>query len=79
MLALRQFFYSLLSLPIKLWVNCRIVADNVLNHQQADDAKPMFYVIRHKSASDLLTLRKACKKLNYPDPLEQVIINGKSY
>ncbi|GLX78653.1 glycerol-3-phosphate acyltransferase [Thalassotalea insulae] len=79
MLAFRQFFYFLLKLPIKLWVNCRIVADNVLDNKQADSNKPIFYVVRHQSASDLLTLQKACRKLSYPDPFEQVTINGQCY
>ncbi|WP_206482954.1 glycerol-3-phosphate 1-O-acyltransferase PlsB [Thalassotalea sp. G2M2-11] len=79
MLAFRQFFYFLLNLPIKIWVNCRIVADNVLDNKQANNNKPIFYVVRNKSASDLLALKKACKKLHYPDPLEQVTIDGKRY
>ncbi len=79
MLALRPFFYFLLSFPIKLWVNCRIVADNILEKKQGDSKKPIFYVVRHQSASDLLTLQKACKKLNFPDPLEKVTINGKTF
>ncbi len=79
MLAFRQFFYFLLKLPIKIWVKCRIVADNVLDNKQENSKKPIFYVARHQSASDLLALQKACRKLNYPDPLEQVTIDGKHY
>jgi len=79
MLALRKIFYFLLSLPIKVWVKCRIVADNLLDKKQNDVNKPIFYVVRHQSASDLLTLQKACKTLNFPDPLDQVHINGKLF
>ncbi len=79
MLAFRQFMYFLLNLPIKLWVNCRIVADDIFDNKQASDNKPIFYVVRHQSASDLLTLQKACKKLGFPNPLEKVTIHGKSF
>ena len=79
MLALRSFFYMLLKFPVQLWVNCRIVADKLLETQQGNINKPIFYIVRHQSASDLLTLQKACKKLNFPDPLEKVNINGKLF
>lgn len=79
MLALRSFFYMLLKFPVQFWVNCRIVADKVLETQQGNNNKPIFYIVRHQSASDLLTLQKACKKLNFPDPLETVTINGKEF
>ncbi|MEW6989823.1 glycerol-3-phosphate 1-O-acyltransferase PlsB [Colwelliaceae bacterium 6441] len=79
MLALRSFFYMLLKLPVQLWVNCRIVADKVLETQQGEVNSPIFYVVRHQSASDLLTLQKACKKLNFPDPLEKITIDGESF
>jgi glycerol-3-phosphate O-acyltransferase len=79
MLALRSFFYMLLKFPVQLWVNCRIVADKVLETQQGNSDKPIFYIVRHQSASDLLTLQKACKKLNFPDPLETITIDGKSF
>ncbi|MDG1750860.1 MAG: glycerol-3-phosphate 1-O-acyltransferase PlsB [Thalassotalea sp.] len=79
MLALRSFFYMLLKFPVQLWVNCRIVADKVLETQQGNNNKPIFYVVRHQSASDLLTLQKACKKLNFPDPLETITLDGKAF
>ena len=79
MLALRSFFYMLLKFPVQFWVKCRIVADKVLETQQGNNNKPIFYIVRHQSASDLLTLQKACKKLNFPDPLETITIDGKAY
>ena len=79
MLALRSFFYMLLKFPVQFWVKCRIVADKVLETQQGNKNKPIFYIVRHQSASDLLTLQKACKKLNFPDPLETITIDGKSF
>ncbi|MDO6445375.1 glycerol-3-phosphate 1-O-acyltransferase PlsB [Colwellia sp. 1_MG-2023] len=79
MLALRTFFYMLLKFPVQFWVKCRIVADKVLETQQGNNNKPIFYIVRHQSASDLLTLQKACKKLNFPDPLESITIDGKTF
>ena len=61
MLALRSFFYLLLKLPIKLLVRYKIITDG--QEEIVDQAnKPIFYIVRHQSASDLLTLQNACKK-----------------
>lgn len=77
MLALRPFFYLLLKFPVKLLVRFKIITDNHKVVEQAN--KPIFYIVRHQSASDLLTLQNACKKQGLPDPLSQVSINGKSF
>jgi glycerol-3-phosphate O-acyltransferase len=77
MLALRPFFYLLLKFPVKLLVRFKIITDNHKVVEQAN--KPIFYIVRHQSASDLLTLQNACKKQGLPDPLSQVTINGKSF
>ncbi|QOL26481.1 glycerol-3-phosphate 1-O-acyltransferase PlsB [Thalassotalea sp. LPB0316] len=79
MLALRSLFYLLLTLPIKLLVRCKIVPDDFISSGSVKTDKPIFYVVRHQSASDLLSLQKACKKLGLPDPLEHVEIKGKTF
>lgn len=79
MLALRSLFYLLLTLPIKILVRCKIVPDDFVSSGSVKTDKPIFYVVRHQSASDLLSLQKACKKLGLPDPLEHVEIKGKKF
>ena len=77
MIFLRSFFYSFLKLPVRLLVRSNIVLD--ANAPVETEQKPIFYIISHQSASDLLALQKACKKQNLPDPLSQVTINGQSF
>lgn len=77
MLALRSFFYLLLKLPVRLLVRCKIVADTKVPDDKS--GQPIFYVVRHQSASDLLALQSACKQQNLPDPLDTIEINGKSF
>ena len=83
MLALRSIFYLLLKLPIQLLVRCKIVPDTPFkahsDNAQPSDDQPIFYVVRHQSASDLLTLKKACKQKKLPDPLSKVNINGQLF
>jgi len=79
MLALRNLFYLLLKYPIKLLVRCNVVPDKHLESDNQSKERPVFYIIRHQSASDLLTLQKACKQLNLPDPLSKVAIQGEEF
>ncbi|MGB1263126.1 MAG: glycerol-3-phosphate 1-O-acyltransferase PlsB [Cognaticolwellia sp.] len=78
MLAIQKIFYLLLRLPIKLLVRCKIVTDKIINAGTLTPEQPVFYVLRHQSASDVLSLRTACKKANLPDPLEEVNLGGKT-
>ena len=77
MLAIHKLFYLLLRLPIKLLVHCKIVVDKIVNANQLTAEQPIFYVLRHQSASDVLSLCTACKKANLPSPLDDVIVDGK--
>lgn len=79
MLAFRSFYYRLLKYPVKLLVRCKVVPDNLMEYGEIKKEQPTFYVIRHQSTSDLLALQSACKKLNLPDPLKKVVINGESF
>lgn len=77
MYVLRFFFYSLLKLPLYLFVRSKIVLD--AKNPIETSSQPIFYVVSHQSASDLLVLKNACKKQHLPDPLSQVKINGKLF
>jgi glycerol-3-phosphate O-acyltransferase len=79
MLALRSFFYLFLRYPIKLLVNCKIVPEHFVESNTIKTEQPVFYVIRHQSASDIISLQAACKKCSLPDPLSPVVINNKSF
>ena len=78
MLAIRKLFYLLLRLPIKILVRCKVVADEIINSGQLSPEQPVFYVLRHQSASDVLSLRTACKHANLPDPLKPVNVDGQT-
>ncbi len=77
MLTLRSLFYSLLKFPLRLFVRCKIVQDAPISIDKQD--QPIFYIVKHQSASDLLALQYACKQQNLPCPLENVKINNKLF
>jgi glycerol-3-phosphate O-acyltransferase len=74
---LRSFFYLLLKLPLRLLVRSKIVQD--AHAPVESETRPIFYVVGHQSASDLLTLQAACKRQKLPDPLSKIKINGKFF
>ncbi len=79
MSVLRTLVYTLLKWPVRLLVRCKIIPDNLIEATALNLAQPIFYVIRYQSASDLLTLQKACQQLKLPDPLAPVEIEGKKF
>lgn len=79
MSALRSLYHYLLKFPVKLFVKCKVIPDNLADQKQIDPQQPIFYVVRYQSTSDVLALQSACKKLDLPNPLKKVIINGKSF
>jgi glycerol-3-phosphate O-acyltransferase len=74
---LRSFFYLLLKLPLRLFVRSKIVLDAQTPVETS--SRPIFYVVSHQSASDLLSLQRACKQQELPDPLSKVKVNDKFF
>ena len=74
---LSAVFYFLLKLPLHLLVRCKIIND--IQASPDKKSQPVFYVVRHQSASDLLALQFACKQQDLPDPLEKITINGELF
>jgi len=72
---IRSFFYLLLKFPLRLFLRSKIVLDAKTPVETTN--QPIFYIVSHQSASDLLALQKACKDLKLPDPLSKVKINDK--
>ena len=77
MSVLRSICYSLLKFPLRLFVRSKIVLDAKTPIETS--IQPIFYVVSHQSASDLLALQKACKEQKLPDPLSSVVINEKVF
>ncbi|MBU2923724.1 glycerol-3-phosphate 1-O-acyltransferase PlsB [Colwellia sp. 1_MG-2023] len=74
---LRSFFYLLLKFPLRLFLRSKIVLD--AETAVETPTQPIFYIVSHQSASDLLALQKACKDQNLPDPLSKIKINNKLF
>lgn len=71
MFARLTFLARMLYWPLKPLVQCKIVA--APQPQSADNAdKPLFYITKVSSASDLATLMRVCRQLGLPAPDDEV-------
>lgn len=52
----------------RFWVKSIVVPQNPLSELKLDLSRPIVYVLDQNSASDLLTLQKACRNCALPDP-----------
>jgi glycerol-3-phosphate O-acyltransferase len=75
----RALFYALLKWPVRLLVKSKLVSDDLAQAVVLSGEKPLFYVLKHQSASDILALQQACAQLKLPDPLAMVNMNGQQY
>jgi len=62
--------------PLKLFVKSKLVPKDPCSELGIDRAKPIVYVLKNESASDLLALERVCQRLDIPAPTEKITING---
>jgi glycerol-3-phosphate O-acyltransferase len=74
----RTIYYALLDFPLKLLVRSKVIPANPREESGLDPLRPMMYVLPYNSKADLLTLRAQCRKLQLPDPLIPIEIDGVS-
>ncbi len=70
-LGLDRLFIWMLRLFIKLWVRPTVMPETIDN-TVIDPNKPVCYVLRYKSLSNLIVLDQVCKRLKLPRPLSGV-------
>ncbi|MCT6700998.1 glycerol-3-phosphate 1-O-acyltransferase PlsB [Rheinheimera sp. 4Y26] len=78
MFARLKWFASVLQWPLRPLVKYKIIPAQPASSLELNLNKPLFYISRVASASDLATLKRACLQLGLPDPAEQVHIGNVS-
>lgn len=78
MFARLKWFASVLQWPLRPLVKYKIIPAQPVSSLELNLNKPLFYISRVASASDLATLKRACLQLGLPDPAEQVRIGNVS-
>ncbi|WP_333797123.1 glycerol-3-phosphate 1-O-acyltransferase PlsB [Rheinheimera sp.] len=76
MFARLKWFASVLQWPLRPLVKYKIIPAQPVSSLELNLNKPLFYISRVASASDLATLKRACLQLGLPDPTEHVSIGN---
>lgn len=71
-----KLFASLLFWPLRPWVKYKIIPAEPVAELGLSFEKPLFYITKVSSASDLATLQRVCHELNLPNPADEVELNG---
>ncbi len=75
----RSLSRSLLKLPLSVLVKGTAIPSNPIEDHSIDINKPIIYALPYRSAVDLLSVQKQVMALGLPDPLQPLVINGKSF
>ncbi len=71
-----KWFASMLQWLLWPFVKYKIIPAQAVSNLELQTDKPLFYITRVASASDLATLRRACLELGLPDPTSYVTIGN---
>ncbi len=63
--------------PLRLFVKSKLVPKDPCSELDIDRDKPIVYVLKNESASDLLALERVCQSLTLPAPTAKITISGK--
>jgi len=69
---------NILRWPVRLLVRSKLVPRNPCNELGIDPEKPIIYVLKTESATDLIALERICVSLNLPVPTKKVVIGQSS-
>lgn len=63
--------------PLRLFVKSKLVPKDPCGELDIKRDKPIIYVLKNESASDLLALERVCRLLSLPPPTDKITIAGK--
>jgi len=78
---LNQLYQKLVSVPLKLLVNSKLLPEDPIKDLEIDLDAPIYYVLQRRSTSSFLMLKEKAKLLSLPKPIivdgqPEVIPNG---
>ena len=75
----KKLFSYLIEYPTRLLTKSKLVLGQFDKLTQNCGTQPIFYVLRHDSITDLLVLKRACKKAGLPNPFKPVKIGDQLF
>ncbi len=71
-----KVYFSIIQLPVKLFVKSKPIPTDPIAELNLDPHHPILYVLPYSSNIDLMVVRSLCLKYGFPDPLNEINING---
>ncbi|MER2493864.1 glycerol-3-phosphate 1-O-acyltransferase PlsB [Catenovulum sediminis] len=75
----KKLFSYIFALPIRLLTKSKLILGNLEALEVQNPNKPIFYVLKQDSLTDLLVLERACKKAGLPSPFKTVQLGEQSF
>jgi len=72
---LQQLFLAFIKFPARLLIRNKVIPSDLEQELGIDKNKPIIYLLKTQSATDLVALQKAVEGLGLPDPVAQIHIN----
>lgn len=71
-----KLFAALLKWPMWPLLKYKIVPEQAVSELALDKNRPFFYICATESAADLAAISRVCESLGFPDPADNVSLNG---
>lgn len=68
--------YSIIRLPVKLFVKNKAIPTDPIKRLNIDRLKPILYVLPYNSKIDLIVVKTLCEQFQLPDPLAGIKTNN---
>ena len=72
-------FFPIFKYPLRWLTRFQEIWDGTEEEHSATVGKPIVYVMRSTSKADLSILQRAAHKRGLPDPVDPLVVNGKTY
>lgn len=79
MFKLHNILLSIIKFPTKWLVNSKSIPNDIEGELGIDKSRPIIYLLRTHSATDLITLELSTKELGLPNPFKNIEIAGQSH
>lgn len=76
---LQQLFLAFIKFPARLLIRNKVIPSDLEQELGIDKNKPIIYLLKTQSATDLIALQKAVEGLGLPDPVAQIDINQQAH
>lgn len=76
---LQRIFMAIIKFPARFLIKTNVIPTDLESELGIDRSKPIIYLLKTQSVTDLIALQKAMEGLNLPDPVGAIPIQGQEH